>query len=91
MYDQEENYDDVEACSGIIQTEAEIHAATQPATESDAAAPAGSELGDDMQPRRVSQSWVWLSKVDLPENPASTNLMEKEIHMEIYKSESDLL
>nr|XP_040050187.1 scavenger receptor cysteine-rich type 1 protein M130 isoform X2 [Gasterosteus aculeatus aculeatus] len=58
VYDQEENYDDVEACSGIIQTEAEIHAATQPATESDAAAPAGSELGDDnyMQPRRVSQS-----------------------------------
>ncbi|KAM8862387.1 scavenger receptor cysteine-rich type 1 protein M130 [Spinachia spinachia] len=56
--DSEENYDDIEACSEIPQTEAEIHDVTRTAAESDAATPPGSELQDDnyLVPRRVSRS-----------------------------------
>ncbi|KAL6120115.1 uncharacterized protein ACO6RY_04539 [Pungitius sinensis] len=56
--DQEESYDDIEACYQITETEAEIHDATPTAPEGDAAPPTGSELRGDnnLVPRRVSQS-----------------------------------
>ncbi|XP_032375668.1 scavenger receptor cysteine-rich type 1 protein M160 [Etheostoma spectabile] len=45
--DPQENYDDIEACPGITQTEAEVHNSTQTTPESDAEVPQGLVEGDD--------------------------------------------
>ena len=45
--DPQENYDDIEACPEITQTEAEVHNSPQTTPEGDAEAPQGLVQGDE--------------------------------------------